>query len=123
MCDSEFFPQHGFYTSYFSVTLGKCRNGLRGKVFGGSTHHVRDAYMARVLNLFRWELVAVDSHVLVDQDTEVDGDCKWVQPSNTNPLVTRHGIPKVSKCHTTAPSFGDQAQIPKPRGSISHEIH
>lgn len=53
----------------FFVTLGKCRNGLRGKVFGGSTHHLRDAHMARVLNLLIWELAAVDSHVLMDQDT------------------------------------------------------
>lgn len=78
MRDSEFFSQHGFYTNYFSMTLGKCRNGLRGKVLGGATHHIRDANMARVLHLFRWELVAVDSHVLVDQEAEEDGDYKWV---------------------------------------------
>lgn len=77
---SEFFPQHGFYTNYFPMTLGKCRNVLRGKVLGGATHHVRDANIASVLCLFRWELVAVDSHVLVDQEAEVDGDYKWVYP-------------------------------------------
>lgn len=78
MRDSEFFPQHGFYTNYFPVTLGKCRSGLRGKILGGATHQVRDANMARVLHLLRWELVAVDSHVLMDQDAKIDRDCKWV---------------------------------------------
>lgn len=56
--------------------FGQVQKWLKGEEFRGYYHHVRDANMARVLHLLRLEVVAVDSHVLVDQRAEVDGDCR-----------------------------------------------